>query len=106
MLKEKTVQELKLMMDSGEDYQLIDVRESYEYEICNLKGELIPMGEVLSNLSRISRNKPVIIQCRSGARSGRICQLLEAEYGYTNLFNLKGGILAWADEIDTNLSKY
>ena len=105
-MKEKTVSELKQMMDSGADFQLIDVREPHEFEICNLKGELIPMGEVPEHLDKISKDIPVVIHCRSGARSGRICQYLEAEHGYTNLFNLKGGILAWADEIDPGMSKY
>jgi rhodanese-related sulfurtransferase len=105
-MNEKTVTELKQMMDSGADFQLIDVREPNEFEICNLKGELIPMNEVPDHLDKISKDKPVIIHCRSGARSGRICQYLEQEHGYTNLFNLKGGILAWADQIDTSMSKY
>ena len=105
-MQEKTVTELKQMMDSGVDFQLIDVREPHEYEICNLKGELIPMAEVPENVDKVAKDKPVIIHCRSGARSGRICQYLESEYGYTNLFNLKGGILAWADQIDPSMTKY
>ena len=105
-MKEKTVAELKEMMDSGVDFQLIDVREPHEFEIANLNGELIPMAEVPENVEKISKDKPVIIHCRSGARSGKICQYLEAEYGYTNLFNLKGGILAWADQIDPSMPKY
>jgi sulfur-carrier protein adenylyltransferase/sulfurtransferase len=105
-MKEKTVTELKQMMDSGAAFQLIDVREPHEFEICNLKGELIPMAEVPEHLDKIQKDIPVIIHCRSGARSGRICQYLEQEHGYTNLFNLKGGILAWADEIDKSMQKY
>lgn len=105
-MKEKTVTELKQMLDSKEDFQLIDVREQHEFDICNLNAELIPMGSVPDNLARISKDKPVVIHCRSGARSGRICDYLEEEYGYTNLYNLKGGILAWADEIDPNMPKY
>jgi adenylyltransferase/sulfurtransferase len=94
------------MLDSKEDFQLIDVREPHEYEICNLGGELIPMNEVPSNLDKISKDKTVVVHCRSGARSGNIIQFLEANYGYTNLYNLKGGILAWADEIDPEMPKY
>lgn len=105
-MKEKTVSELKQMMNSGADFQLIDVREPHEFEICNLKGELIPMNEVPEHLDKIAKDKPVIIHCRSGARSGKICQYLETEYGYNNLFNLKGGILAWANEIDPAMTKY
>src|ERR1041385_2288262 len=99
-MKEKTVMELKQMLDKEEDFQLIDVREPHEFAICNLNGELIPMGEITDNLDKIAKDKPVIIHCRSGARSGRVCDYLEQNYGYTNLYNLKGGILAWADQID------
>ena len=105
-MKEKTVAELKAMMDSGTDFQLIDVREPHEYEICNIKGELIPMNEIPDNLDKISKDKIVIMQCRSGSRSGRIVEFLEQAHGYTNLYNLKGGILAWADEIDPEMPKY
>ncbi len=94
------------MMDSGAEFKLIDVREPHEFEICNLKGELIPMNEVPEHLDKIPKDVPVVVHCRSGARSGRIIQYLEQEHGYTNLFNLKGGILAWADEIDTGMPKY
>jgi adenylyltransferase/sulfurtransferase len=106
MMKEKTVSQLKAMMDSGEDFQLIDVREPHEYDICNLNGTLIPMSEVPDHLDEISRDKPVIIHCRSGARSGRIIEFLEESQGFNNLYNLKGGILAWADEIDPGMAKY
>ncbi len=105
-MKEKTVQELKQMLDNKEDFQLIDVREEHEFEICNLKGELIPMGEVSDNVAKISKDKPVVIHCRSGARSGNVCNYLEQNFGYTNLYNLKGGILAWADQIDNSMPKY
>ncbi|MCS6934955.1 MAG: rhodanese-like domain-containing protein [Chitinophagales bacterium] len=105
-MKEKTVEELKQMMDTGEDFQLIDVREPHEYEICHLNGLLIPMGDIPDNIDKIARDKPVIIHCRSGARSGRVCQFLEENYGFTNLYNLQGGILAWADKIDNTLPKY
>jgi sulfur-carrier protein adenylyltransferase/sulfurtransferase len=105
-MKEITVQELKAMQDKKEDFQLIDVREEYEYDICQIGGELIPMGEVAENLDKISKTKKVIVHCRSGKRSASVVQMLEQQYGYTNLYNLKGGILAWADEVDDSLAKY
>ena len=103
-MKEKTVSELKQMRDNHEDFQLIDVREPDEYELSNLNGELIPMGEIPANVDKISKDKPVIIHCRSGARSARMCAYLEQNHGFTNLYNLKGGIRAWAEEIDPSLS--
>jgi len=105
-MKEITVQELKKLMDSGADFQLIDVREPHEYDICNLEGELIPQGEIPYNVDKISKDKQVILHCRSGARSGNMVQWLEKNHGFTNLYNLKGGVLAWAKEIDPEFPTY
>lgn len=104
-MKEITCSELKKMMDAEEDFQLIDVREEYEADIASIGGELIPMGEVMDHLDKISRDKKVVLYCRTGNRSGVITQALEAQ-GFGNVFNLKGGIHQWADEIDASLSKY
>jgi adenylyltransferase/sulfurtransferase len=105
-MKEVTVQELKQMLDSKEDFQLIDVRESYEYQICNLGGTLMPVGDILSFADQISRDKTVVVHCRSGQRSKTAILNLEEKFGFKNLFNLRGGILAYADEIDHSLIKY
>lgn len=105
-MKEVTVQELKALMDSKADFQLIDVREPHEYDFCNLGGELIPQAEIPHNVDKISRSKKVVMQCRSGGRSGNMVTWLEKNHGFTNLYNLKGGILAWADQIDPNIPKY
>lgn len=105
-MKEITVQELKEMMDAKADFQLIDVREPHEFDICNLNGELIPQGEVPHSVERVSKDKKVVIHCRSGARSGNMVQWLEKNHGFTNLYNLKGGVLAWAKEIDTSMPTY
>lgn len=105
-MQEKTPTELKKMMDNKEDFQLIDVREEYEAEICNIGGELIPLGNIASSAEKISKDKPVIIHCRSGKRSATAINYLEQQFGYSNLYNLKGGILAYADEVDAALTKY
>jgi adenylyltransferase/sulfurtransferase len=105
-MKEITVKELKELMDAHKDFQLIDVREPHEFELCNLGGELIPQAEIPAEVERISKTKQVIIHCRSGARSGNMIQWLEKNHGFTNLYNLKGGILAWADQIDPSVPKY
>ena len=102
-MQEITVQELKTMIDEKIDFQLIDVREEYEYEAANIGGELIPLSQVVDRADSISRDKPVIVQCRSGARSAAAVRELESRFGFTNLANLKGGILAWAKEIDPTL---
>ena len=105
-MKEITVKELKKMMDNKEDFQLIDVREPHEYEIANINGELIPLNRIPFAQDKIAKDKKVIIHCRSGARSGQAVKALEDRYGYDNLYNLKGGILAWSDEIDPSVEKY
>jgi sulfur-carrier protein adenylyltransferase/sulfurtransferase len=106
IMKEVTAKELKQLKDSGADIQLIDVREPYEYDICNLEGELIPMSEIPANVDKISRDKKVVIHCRSGKRSGDMLLWLEKNHGFDNLYNLKGGILAWATDVDTDMPKY
>jgi adenylyltransferase/sulfurtransferase len=98
-MKEVSVQELKQLIDEKKDFQLIDVREEYEFDEANIKGELIPMGEVMDNLEKISKDKQVVVHCRSGKRSATVISALESQHGYTNLYNLKGGILAYIEEI-------
>lgn len=105
-MKEVTVQELKEMMDSKADFQLIDVREPHEYDICNLNGELIPQADIPRSVDKIAKDKKVVIHCRSGARSGNMVQWLENNHKLTNLYNLKGGILAWARDIDPDMPTY
>jgi molybdopterin/thiamine biosynthesis adenylyltransferase/rhodanese-related sulfurtransferase len=106
VMKEVTVQELKALIDSKADFQLIDVREPHEFDICDLGGELIPQGDIPHNVDKISKERQVVIHCRSGARSGNMVQWLEKNHGFTNLYNLKGGILAWAKEIDQSMPTY
>lgn len=104
-MKEVTVQELKAKMDANEDFQLIDVRERNEYDYCNIGGELLPMGEIMLNLDKVAKDKEVIVHCKSGGRSGSIVSALMSR-GYTNVANLKGGILAWSAEIDSTVPTY
>jgi len=105
-MKEVTVQELKQKIDNQEDFQLIDVRESFEYETSNLNGENIPLGGILIEADKIATDKPVIVHCRSGKRSAAAIMQLEQIHGFTNLYNLKGGILAWQEAFDPNMSVY
>lgn len=105
-MKEVTVQELKQKIDNKEDFQLIDVRETFEYETSNLGGENIPLGGLLIESDKIARDKPVIMQCRSGKRSAAAVMQLEQMLGLDNLYNLKGGILAWQEAFDPNMPVY
>ncbi|SDM83224.1 rhodanese-like domain-containing protein [Siphonobacter aquaeclarae] len=91
-----TVQELKERLDKGEKLNLIDVRNPDEYEEQNIGGLLIPLGDLPDRIEEIEnlKDEEVLIHCRSGARSARAQQFLEAQ-GFTNVRNVLGGILAW-----------
>ena len=106
MVKEISVRELAKMQEDGTDFQLIDVREPNEYDIANLNGELIPMNQIPQSIEKIAKDKTVVVHCRSGARSAQVIHYLQTNHDFNNLYNLKGGILAYADEIDSSLTKY
>ncbi|MCU0323924.1 MAG: rhodanese-like domain-containing protein [Spirosomaceae bacterium] len=91
-----SVEQLKELIDSGAAINLIDVREDYEYEDDNLGGKLIPLGTLLDNLEELEplKDQEIIIHCRSGARSGRAKEYLNAQ-GFTNVRNVLGGIMAY-----------
>ena len=105
-IKEITARELYDLQVRGEDIQIIDVREPHEYEIANISGELIPLATVSANADKIDRNKKVIVHCKMGGRSAKAIHELEEKFGFTNLYNLKGGILGWIDEVQPELTKY
>jgi len=105
-VKEISAHELYEMQIRGEDFQLIDVREPHEYQIVNIGGELIPLATISAHADKISRSKKVIIHCKMGGRSTRAIHELEEKFGFENLYNLKGGILAFIDEVKPELTKY
>lgn len=105
-MKSITVQDLKKLKDENAEFQLIDVREPHEYTLCNIGGELIPLAGVTQEAEKIRKDIPVVIMCRSGKRSATAVLALEQQHGFTNLINLEGGILAWADAIDRSIPKY
>lgn len=105
-VKELSVQELVHLREAGASFQLIDVRDPHEYGIVNIKGELVPLGTIGDQVARISRDKQVIVHCRSGVRSAKAIRQLETEHGFENLYNLTGGVLAYAKEIDPELPVY
>src|SRR5580692_11353322 len=105
-LKEITAKELYDWEVRGEKFQLIDVREPHEYDIVNIGGELIPLGTVAGNSDRIARDRNVVVHCKVGGRSAKAIRELQEKFGFTNLYNLKGGILAYIDEVEPELTKY
>jgi adenylyltransferase/sulfurtransferase len=102
-----SVQELKSKLDAKEDVFVLDVREPHEYLIANLGAPQIPVGEVERRVGELAaqKNREVVVHCRSGARSQKAALILK-QAGFTNVSNLAGGILAWADKIDPSMPKY
>ena len=103
-----TVEELKKMIDSGKDFELIDVREPNEYEIVSIPGaKLIPKDQILSGqaLSQLPQNRPIVLHCKSGARSAEALAAVQAA-GFGDAVHVQGGVLAWANRIDTSLPTY
>ena len=98
--------ELKRRMDAGERFELIDVREPFEYEIARIEGaKLIPLGEIAERLGELEREQPIIVHCHSGMRSAQAVRLLQ-QRGFAKVYNLEGGIDAWSDQVDPNVPKY
>jgi len=98
--------ELKRKMDAGEPLELIDVRETFEYEIARIDGaKLIPLGEIAQRADELQRHRPIVVHCHSGQRSAQAVRLLQ-QRGFANVYNLEGGIDAWSDQIDPNVPKY
>ena len=98
--------ELKRKMDAREPFELIDVREAFEYEIARIDGaKLIPLGEIAERVDELQRERPIVIHCHSGRRSAEAVRLLQ-QRGFANVYNLEGGIDAWSDQIDPNVPKY
>ena len=98
--------ELKRKMDAREAFELIDVREPFEYEIARIDGsKLIPLGEIAERTDELQREQTIVFHCHSGGRSAEAVRLLQ-QRGFTNVYNLEGGIDAWSDEIDPSVPKY
>jgi molybdopterin/thiamine biosynthesis adenylyltransferase/rhodanese-related sulfurtransferase len=101
-----SVHELKRKMSEGETFELIDVREPFEYEIARIDAaKLIPLGEIGERADELQREKPLVVHCHSGRRSAQAVRLLR-ERGFANVHNLEGGIDAWSDQIDSSVPRY
>ena len=105
-VREISVQELKRLREEQIPHQLIDVREAEELEIATLNGQNIPLGQIDVRVQELSKDKPVILHCKSGRRSEMAVLFLQQQHGLTNLYNLKGGILAYSMEIDPDIALY
>lgn len=106
-MEQITATELKQRLDSGDDIQLIDVRQPDEYAFAKIEGaKLIPLGEIVRRMNEIDESKETIIHCKMGGRSAKAIEMLQ-QAGYKgNLRNMKGGITAWSNEVDAKIPKY
>ena len=102
---EITPRELKSKIDRGEDVFILDVREPHEDQICNLGGYLIPLGDLSRRAAELDSSREIVAHCRSGKRSAEAVEFLRRA-GFRKILNLKGGILAWSDEVDPTVPKY
>src|SRR5271157_1677926 len=99
------VEELKRRLDAGEELFVLDVREPHEYQICNISGHLIPLGDLPKRAHELDSSREIVAHCRSGIRSAKAVTFLQ-QAGFKKVHNLAGGILAWADRVDTKMPKY
>lgn len=102
---EITPRDFKARLDRGDDLYVLDVREPHEYQICNLGGHLIPLGDLSRRVNELDSSREIVAHCRSGKRSAEAVEFLQ-KAGFRKIWNLKGGILAWSDEVDPNVPKY
>jgi adenylyltransferase/sulfurtransferase len=102
---EITPRELKARLDRGDDLFVLDVREPHEYQICQIGGYLIPLGELPRRVHELDSSREIVAHCRSGKRSADAVAFLR-QAGFKKIWNLKGGILAWSDEVDPKVPKY
>ena len=104
-VQEVQVEELKRRLDAGDDIFVLDVREPHEYQICNLNGYLIPLGDLPKRVHELDSSREIVAHCRSGVRSAKAVNFLR-QAGFKKVHNLAGGILAWADRVDPKMPKY
>ena len=104
-IAEIQVEELKRRLDTGDDLFVLDVREPHEYQICNIGGHLIPLGDLPKRVSELDSSREIVAHCRSGGRSAKAVDFLR-QAGFKKVHNLAGGILAWADRVDPKMPKY
>jgi len=105
-LNEVDVKQLKDMLDKGIDFILLDVRNDNEVILSNISKSIhIPMNTIPNRFTELDKSKEIVIYCKSGKRSAKVCEFL-INNGYKNIKNLQGGILAWAEEIDSSIIVY
>ena len=102
-MKSITVEQLQAWRQDGTSHTLVDIREPYERSVSHLDGLHIPMAEVMARHNELPQDEPLVIHCRSGARSAAVTQALTLQHGLDNVYNLTGGIIAWASAIEPQM---
>ena len=101
-----SISDFKLLRESSKPFQLIDIREFHETQVCSLGGEHIPMGELMESLDLLRKDVPVIFHCKTGRRSLAVIETLLVKTDLKNIYSLEGGIIAWAKQVDSTMSTY
>jgi adenylyltransferase/sulfurtransferase len=104
-IPQMSVKELKQRIDQGDDLFILDVREPFEYQIAQIGGHLIPLGDLPNRIGELNPSQEIVAQCKSGGRSQRAAEFL-AKNGFAKVHNLAGGITAWSSEIDPKIPRY
>ncbi len=104
-IPEMQVEELKRRLDKGDDVFVLDVREPHEYQICNLGGHLIPLNDLPKRINELDSSREIVAHCKMGGRSAKAVQFLR-QAGFQKVYNLTGGIIAWAERVDPKMPKY
>jgi len=104
-MTEISVEELKKKLDNREDIFILDVREPHEYQICNLNGHLIPLGDLPKRVGELDSSREIVAHCKMGGRSAKAVAFLQ-QAGFKKVSNLTGGITAWAERVDPKMPKY
>ena len=98
-------EELKRRLDSGDDIFVLDVREPHEYQICNIGGHLIPLGDLPNRVNELDTSREIVAHCKGGVRSSKAVEFLQ-KAGFRKVKNLTGGILAWSEKVDPKVPRY
>ncbi len=98
-----SAKELNKAKQNFNDYEIIDIREPYEYRACNISSMNVPMGEVCGRIAELPKNKKIVLMCRSGRRAEALANLLQTEFGFDEVYVLDGGILSWKEQVDDSL---
>lgn len=101
-----TPKELQKSRLTSENWLILDVREEYEHDICSIDATHIPMAEMVKRHHEIDKSKSVVVMCKTGKRAEAVANLMECEFGFSDVYVLEGGILNWIAEIDNQLEIY